>query len=226
MWTDRVVRNSPAFDQHLRLRQCVEDLSAQESIVKRSIERLDIAVLPRTARCDEQGLHVNTIQPTADRFRRELRAVVRTDVIRHAASHEQNTQTLQHTLTSRPSSHTDRQTLATVLVKHRQQTRRSSVIRATMHEVVAPHVIPVCRAKANARPAVSAISAESADLPNATGIRSVYDSLSSPLREAFRYSDDTCSGRIEVPVQSSVVRHREYEAWIVAVPARGSPTVP
>ena len=45
---------TPSFDQDLSLFERVEDLSVQELIPQLADEGLDVAVLPRTARCDEE----------------------------------------------------------------------------------------------------------------------------------------------------------------------------
>ena len=66
----------------------------------------------------------------------------------------------------------------------------------------------------------AAVSAKATDLPDATGVQSVYGSRFSPLREAFLESGDTSSDRIEAPVRSSVslsvVHYPEYGACGIA----------
>ena len=55
MWPDRVVVLSPAFDEHLRFLQRVEDFSAQKLVAELSVEGLVVSVLPGDSRFDEQG---------------------------------------------------------------------------------------------------------------------------------------------------------------------------
>lgn len=47
MWADRVVVSTPAFDDDLRLLQCVEELAVQQFIPQPRVEAFDEAVLPR-----------------------------------------------------------------------------------------------------------------------------------------------------------------------------------
>ena len=66
----------PSLDQDLGFRERVKDLSVQQFIPQRAVERLDVPVLPRAARLDEQRLHLQGLEPEPDELRRELRAVV------------------------------------------------------------------------------------------------------------------------------------------------------
>src|SRR5688572_14425714 len=87
--SDRIVFSSPSFDEHLRFPERVEDLAIQKLVTELAVERLDVAVLPRTARLDVKRLHVDPSQPLPNLRRGELGAVVGTDVSRHAAADEQ-----------------------------------------------------------------------------------------------------------------------------------------
>ena len=89
MWSDRIIVSSPAFNQHLRLLQRVEDFSGQKLITELSIKRLVVSILPGTARLDEQGFDANPAEPGSDGFGRELRAVIGADVIRRPFIREQ-----------------------------------------------------------------------------------------------------------------------------------------
>ena len=55
MWTDRVVVTSPEFDDHVRFVRRIEEFPVQQFISQFAIKRFDIAVLPGTARLNEQG---------------------------------------------------------------------------------------------------------------------------------------------------------------------------
>ena len=67
MRPDRVVMVSPAFDEHLRLLQCVEDLSIEQLVSEFPIEWLVVSVLPWASGFDEQRLNVETREPAPDR---------------------------------------------------------------------------------------------------------------------------------------------------------------
>lgn len=54
MWSYSVVVPPPLLDQDTGFLQRVEDLPVQQLIPQLPVERLDVPVLPRTARLDEQ----------------------------------------------------------------------------------------------------------------------------------------------------------------------------
>lgn len=99
---DRVVLTPPSFNQDFRVPKRVEDLPVEQFVAQFPVERLDITVLPRTARLDEQRLHAYSPQPAAPRLGRRLRPIVGTDVIRHATADEQVAQPFQHVLAVSP----------------------------------------------------------------------------------------------------------------------------
>ena len=70
MWPFRVVVISPVFDDDLSLLQRVEDLAIEELVPQLSIEALVVAVLPRTAGLDVEGLYIDPAEPIPDRFSR------------------------------------------------------------------------------------------------------------------------------------------------------------
>src|SRR5690606_31645918 len=109
---------SPTLDQHLCLLQRGEDLTVQELITQLPVEALNIPVLPRTARFNVQRLHTNLTQPLPHHLRRELRTVVRTDVIRNATHREQPRQPFQHIIRLELPSNIDRQALPCELIHH------------------------------------------------------------------------------------------------------------
>jgi len=55
--SDVVVLPPPAFGKHLDLLERVEDLAVEKLVSQSGIERLDVAVLPGTARLDEERSH-------------------------------------------------------------------------------------------------------------------------------------------------------------------------
>lgn len=57
MRADRVVLDSPPFDQYFCLQKRVEDLSIEQFISQLSVEGFDIAILPRAAWFDVQRVH-------------------------------------------------------------------------------------------------------------------------------------------------------------------------
>ena len=82
----RVVMVAPAFDQYLRLLQCVEDFCVQNFISQFAVEAFVVTVLPRAARRDVERLHTDPAQPFTHSVGRALRTVVATDVFRPSAT--------------------------------------------------------------------------------------------------------------------------------------------
>ncbi len=67
-----IVVPSPSLDKDLRLVDSIKDLTIEQFISQLPIEGLDIAVLPRTSRCDVQGLDADLLQPLPDIISGEL----------------------------------------------------------------------------------------------------------------------------------------------------------
>lgn len=72
MRSDGIVLSTPLLDNHLRLVKRVEDLAVQHFIPKLAIETLDVAILPGTARLDEQRFRPELLQPGSHLLTREL----------------------------------------------------------------------------------------------------------------------------------------------------------
>ena len=142
----------PAFDQDLCFRQRKEDLPVQQLIAQLPIERFHIAVLPRTAGLDEQRLDGQGVEPQAHELRRKLGTVVGADVRRDPVGQKERRQRLEYLDGPQPPRHHQRQTLARILLDDRQDLQGAPVVRARRHEVIRPHVVPIRRAAADARP--------------------------------------------------------------------------
>src|SRR5690606_16369514 len=116
------------------------------------VEALDVPVLPGRAKLDVQGLHTDLSEPAPHRLGRKLGPVVRADVPRHAPRRHQPGKTLEHVIAPQASGHIDRQALPGVLVDHRQHAKSPALMRATLHEVVAPDMVFVLCSKPDAAP--------------------------------------------------------------------------
>ena len=53
----------PLGNQYLGFGQRRENIPVEQFVPQFAVERLDIAILPRTARFDEEGLHAKFIEP-------------------------------------------------------------------------------------------------------------------------------------------------------------------
>jgi hypothetical protein len=62
-----------------------EQLSNEQFISESAVERLDIAILPRTARSDIQGFYADPLQTFLNSFRDKLQPIVITDISRVAS---------------------------------------------------------------------------------------------------------------------------------------------
>jgi len=80
---------SPTLDDDLGFAQRLEDLAVEQLVAQARVETLDVSVLPWAARRNVGGLCADRADPLLHRLGDELRAVVGTDVCRHAAQHEQ-----------------------------------------------------------------------------------------------------------------------------------------
>src|SRR5579872_1629158 len=80
VWPFGVVVDAPAFRQHLRFLQRVEDLSVEKLIAQSGVEALAVAVLPRRSRFDIKSACADAGQPLTQFRSNKLRAVVRPNV--------------------------------------------------------------------------------------------------------------------------------------------------
>ena len=150
----RVVVPSPSFDHDLRLLERVEDFAIEQLIAQLAVERLAIAVLPGTSWFDVGGLGADGCNPFAERECDELRAVVGTDVGRHAASDEQIAQRLDDICRLQLPGHADGNRFPRELVDDAQHPEGLSIMGAIGHEVVRPHMVGPLRPQADARSVV------------------------------------------------------------------------
>ena len=67
---------SPAFDECLRLLQCVEEFSIQRLVTELSVKGHIVSVISGATWFDKQHLHTDSAEPSPDGFGRELWAVI------------------------------------------------------------------------------------------------------------------------------------------------------
>jgi hypothetical protein len=80
---DDVVVDAPALGQHAKLFDRVEDLRVEELVPEFRVERFAVAVLPRRAWFDVQGLRARTGEPFPQVLGHELRTVVQAQMLRY-----------------------------------------------------------------------------------------------------------------------------------------------
>ena len=93
------------------------------------------------ARLDVQRLDLRRLQELPQLRRDELRAVVASEVPRHATRPDRLRQEIAHPLARHRTLHLEQQALPRELVHQRQPTKRSVAVIAVLHEVPAPHVV-------------------------------------------------------------------------------------
>ena len=76
MGSEGVVLNAPAFDQHLGLLECGEDLSIKEFVSERPVEAFPVPILPGASWFDKEGSYTCPFKPVAYRVGSEFRAVI------------------------------------------------------------------------------------------------------------------------------------------------------
>ncbi len=154
MWPDRIVVVSPAFDEHLGLLQRVEDLSIEQLVSELPIEGLVEPVLPWASGLDEQGFDTDPPQPRSDCIRRELRAIIGSDVIRWSALDEQVGKQVEHIVGAETTGDRDRQAFPRILVDDGEHPERLSIVCSRLDEVIGPDVVWPARPEADARAVV------------------------------------------------------------------------
>jgi hypothetical protein len=85
MQTGSVIVMAPLVDDDLGFFQAVEDFAIEQFVTQFAVEGLTVTVFPRTSRFDVQGFGANLSEPIAHDLRSHFRAIVRSDVLRHAS---------------------------------------------------------------------------------------------------------------------------------------------
>ena len=145
MGTSGVVVLSPPFAQDPRLQHGIEHLDVQELIPQLPVERFEVAVLPRAAGLDVEGLYPHAPKPLPDRPRRELRPIIRPEEAGRPTQDEELGQPPQHVIAGDPPRDVDGQALASELVDHGQEPEQTAVAGPGEQEVVAPDMVALGR---------------------------------------------------------------------------------
>jgi hypothetical protein len=151
---ERVVLNAPSFDQHLRLPECVEDLSIKDFVSELPVEALAVSVLPGAARFDEEGSYACSFKPVAYCLGGEFRAVIRSDMLRWSMFHEEIREAMEHIIGVEPSLHEDGEVLPTEFVDDRQHLEGTAIMGAVLYKIIGPDVVAMGGPEPDARPVV------------------------------------------------------------------------
>jgi hypothetical protein len=151
MWPDRVVVPPPALDDDLGLAQRVEDLAVEELVAQARIEAFNEPVLPWASRSDVGGLSPDGANPLLHGGGDELRAIVGTDMLGHAAQGEQVRQHVDDVGRLEPTRYPDGQALMGELVDDVEHTELAAIMAALLDKVVRPDVVGALRSEPDAR---------------------------------------------------------------------------
>ena len=137
---DLVVLPPPALDEDLGFQQGVEALAIEARVAPRAVERFHSAVLPRTARFDEEGRDPDPVQPVPHRGGGARRAVVGPQKRRRPALDEQLGQPRQDVVAAQSAGDVETQALAGVRIHDGEDPHRAPIGGAVEDEVVGPDV--------------------------------------------------------------------------------------
>jgi hypothetical protein len=118
-----------------------EDFSAQEFVPESAVEALDVAVFPRSARCDKPSLDIEVSQVALDRVGDELRAVVASNEVRCSALSNQPIQHVDNIGRRNRTVDFESETFTGVLIDDRHPLEPPAIGGGVEEEVVAPYVV-------------------------------------------------------------------------------------
>ena len=140
-----VVILSPSRRELTRSGQALELLQGQELIPQATVEALGIAILPWAPRFDVQGFDLQLPEPSPDRVRYELGAVVTANMLWHPTHREQLCERIDHVFARDAPITLQSKALPRVLVHNRQPFQRASAGRLVEHEVPRSNMVLVLR---------------------------------------------------------------------------------
>jgi hypothetical protein len=149
-----IVFIAPLFDDDLRLLQAVEDLLVQTLVTKLAVERLAVAVLPRTARFDVERSGAQLAQPAADHLGGHLCTIVGANVLRNAVDKHDVGQYFDDAKTVDATGNPDGQTFAGKLINQGHEPDTATIMGLGFDKVAAPDVIAMPGPKPDARAVV------------------------------------------------------------------------
>lgn len=149
MGPNPVIGLPPALHEHLHFPECIKQLPIQQFLPEFPIKALDIPFLPGASRCTEQCLYPHMVQPLAHSLPRELRSLVRSNMLRYSPLHTRFSQAEQHLIGAEPSRHINGQALTGPFIHDREQFHRTPVFGAGGHEIVRLHMVRMLGQESN-----------------------------------------------------------------------------
>ncbi len=142
MGSEVVVDVAPVEVEDPCLEDGVEDLAIEELVAEPGVEALDEWVLPGAARLDLERAGAGEPTPIPNRAGDELRPVVHPDVVGRATLSFGLVQHLDHIVGGDGATKLAADTLAGVLITHRQRLDRSPVGGRIEYEIECPDLVP------------------------------------------------------------------------------------
>ena len=130
------------------MRDTTEEFNREQLITQTTVKTLCIAILPRTAWLDVQGLNAKLLQPPANRLGNELRTIVAAYVLGHPVHHEQLRESIDDVLCLEAPRDIQRDTSACVLVDDCEDLQRLTALCSIEDKVPAPYMAGVCSTQA------------------------------------------------------------------------------
>ena len=107
------------------------------------IERLDIAVLPWTARLYKQRFYTHLLKPLLNFLSSKLWPIVAADVIRYATNQEQVSKHIYYILCSNPFCDINRKALTGMLINNVEHFGLTAILKPLGYKVIAPYVVDI-----------------------------------------------------------------------------------
>ena len=138
MWPRGVVISDPGADELAGLIEIDEQALIEKFVAHAAVERLDIAVLHRSARCDVMPVHTMILRPARHRVRGELGAIVGNDHLRLAARANERRQLACNPFARDRSVGDRRQTFARDVIDNVEDAKAPALSELVMDEVERP----------------------------------------------------------------------------------------
>ena len=145
-----IVMMSPLFQDYLRFLERIKCFCVQAFIAQPPVKAFVVAVLPRTARFDIEGLDAQLRQPSPDGFGRKFRAVVGADVIGDSFSNKQISQNRHHIIRAQFVICAQAEAFPRVFIDYRQRADFRPILETVGHEVIRPDMIGPAGSQADA----------------------------------------------------------------------------
>jgi hypothetical protein len=135
-----IIKASIVFDNDASFGDRKEDFLVQAFVSKLAMKTFNKSVLLGTARLNIQRLHVGGMTPILNDVCDKFRAIVRANIRWGSLEISQMLERIQHLVTGDRSGGVNNQTLASILIDHRQHLHGSAIRRPIHDKIPRPDV--------------------------------------------------------------------------------------